>query len=89
MTAMVVETKINSMPFRSLAAYLSFRQFSIFNFERRNRNIFRNIVDAASANIEKEHLPEKGPLTNPIRTDLEMIDSIKSSSQFWTSGQWY
>jgi hypothetical protein len=26
---------------------------------------------------------------NPYRADLATIDRIKSSSQFWASGQWY
>ena len=26
---------------------------------------------------------------NPFRADLATIDRIKSSSQFWASGQWY
>ena len=29
------------------------------------------------------------PQANPFRADLAKIDRIKSSSQYWLSGQWY
>ena len=36
------------------------------------------------------HLIEEPTLpANPYRVDLATIDRIKSSSQYWSSGQWY
>jgi len=34
-------------------------------------------------------IEELAPPVNPLRADLATIDRIKSSSQYWTSGQWY
>jgi len=34
-------------------------------------------------------IEESAPPANPYRADLATIDRIKSSSQFWASGQWY
>ena len=34
-------------------------------------------------------IAETVPPANPFRADLATIDRIKSSSQFWASGQWY
>ena len=34
-------------------------------------------------------IEESTPPVNPFRADLATIDRIKSSSQYWTSGQWY
>jgi hypothetical protein len=34
-------------------------------------------------------IEESTPPDNPFRADLSTIDRIKSSLQFWASGQWY
>jgi hypothetical protein len=34
-------------------------------------------------------IEESTPPANPFRADLATIDRIKSSSQYWGSGQWY
>ncbi len=34
-------------------------------------------------------IEESTPPVNPFRADLATIDRIKSSSQYWVSGQWY
>jgi len=34
-------------------------------------------------------IAETTPPANPFRADLSTIERIKSSSQFWASGQWY
>ena len=34
-------------------------------------------------------IAETTPPANPFRADIATIDRIKSSSQFWASGQWY
>jgi uncharacterized protein YprB with RNaseH-like and TPR domain len=38
---------------------------------------------------DKLLIQESRPPANPLRADLATIDRIKSSSQFWASGQWY
>ena len=40
--------------------------------------------------FNETHLIEEPMLSvNPYNVDLETVDKIKSSSQFWASGQWY
>jgi hypothetical protein len=34
-------------------------------------------------------IEESTPPVNPLSADLATIDRIKSSSQYWASGQWY
>jgi hypothetical protein len=34
-------------------------------------------------------IDESTPPVNPLSADLATIDRIKSSSQYWSSGQWY
>ena len=34
-------------------------------------------------------IEESRPPVNPLSADLATIDKIKSSSQYWASGQWY
>jgi len=62
-------------------------QFSILRCEI--EIFFKNILDTAGAIIKRDHLPEKASLADPFRAELAKIDKIRSSSQFWTSGQRY
>ena len=38
---------------------------------------------------DSHSIAETAPPANPFRADIASIDRVKSSSQFWTSGQWY
>jgi uncharacterized protein YprB with RNaseH-like and TPR domain len=49
-----------------------------YNLKLRQTPFYDNLL------IDESTLP-----ANPFRADLTTIDKIKSSSQFWTSGQWY
>jgi hypothetical protein len=38
---------------------------------------------------ETHLIPESPPPVNPYSVDLETVDRIKNSSQYWQSQQWY
>jgi uncharacterized protein YprB with RNaseH-like and TPR domain len=38
---------------------------------------------------ETHLIPDSPPPVNPYNVDLETVDKIKRSPQFWASGQWY
>jgi hypothetical protein len=80
MTAMVALTTIRCTVVAVFSVYLCFSENTIFHFEMRNRNIFKNILDISGAIIKIKHLPEKASLENPFRADIVTIERIKSSS---------
>jgi len=51
---------------------------SAYNMKLKNTPFYGNLL-----------IEESAPPANPFRADLATIDKIKSSSQYWSPGQWY